>query len=71
VPEFPELPLVWLQLVCNGVKKFHLGPTSFADLAEIYQFWHDEFTPLAEQEHALRERLLLVGQSVSPERATQ
>jgi hypothetical protein len=38
---------------------------------EQVQFWHDEFMPLAEQEHALRERLLLVGQRVSPERATQ
>ena len=38
---------------------------------EQVQFWHDEFMPLAEPEHALRERLLLVGQSVSPERATQ
>ena len=38
---------------------------------EQVQFWHDEFMPLAAQEHALRERLLLVGQRVSPERATQ
>jgi hypothetical protein len=38
---------------------------------EQVQFWHDEFTPLAAQEHALRERLLLVGQRASPERATQ
>jgi len=27
--------------------------------------------PLAAQEHALREQLLLVGQRASPERATQ
>src|SRR6267143_1408641 len=38
---------------------------------EQVQFWHDEFMPLAAQEHALRERLLLVGQRVSPERATE
>ena len=38
---------------------------------EQVQFWHDEFMPLAAQEHALREQLLLVGQRVSPERATQ
>jgi len=38
---------------------------------EQVQFWHEEFMPLAAQEHALRERLLLVGQRVSPEQATQ
>ncbi len=38
---------------------------------EQVQFWHDEFMPLAAQEHALRERLVLAGQRVSPERATQ
>src|SRR5713101_6064214 len=38
---------------------------------ERVHFWHDEFMPLAAQEHALRKRLLLVGQRVSPERATQ
>src|SRR5882672_9198213 len=38
---------------------------------EQVQFWHDEFIPLAAQEHALREQLLLVGQRASPERATQ
>jgi len=38
---------------------------------EQVQFWHEEFMPLAAQEHALRERLLLVGQRVSPERTTQ
>jgi len=32
---------------------------------------HDEFMPLAEQEHALREQLVVVGQGASPERATQ
>lgn len=38
---------------------------------EQVQFWHDEFMPLAEQEHALRQQLLLLGQRLSPERATQ
>jgi hypothetical protein len=38
---------------------------------EQVQFWHDEFMPLAAQEHALREQLLLIGQRASPERATQ
>ena len=38
---------------------------------EQVQFWHDEFMPLAEQEHAFREQLLLVGKRESPERATQ
>jgi len=38
---------------------------------EQVQFWHDEFMPLAAQEQALREQLLLVGQRASPERATQ
>ena len=38
---------------------------------EQVQLRHDEFMPLAEQEHALRERLLLVGQRVSPQRATR
>jgi hypothetical protein len=38
---------------------------------EQVRFWHDEFMPLAEQEHALREQLLVVGQKASPERATQ
>ena len=38
---------------------------------EQVQFWHDEFMPLTEQEHALREQLVLVGQKASPERATQ
>lgn len=38
---------------------------------EQVRFWHDEFMPLAEQEHALREQLLLVEQRASPQRATQ
>jgi len=38
---------------------------------EQVQFWHDEFMPLAEQEHALRQQLLLLEQKVSPQRATQ
>lgn len=38
---------------------------------EQVQFWHDEFMPLAAQEHALRQQLLIFGQRASPERATQ
>jgi len=38
---------------------------------EQVQFWHEEFTPLLARENALRERLLVVGQKVSPERSTQ
>jgi hypothetical protein len=38
---------------------------------EQVQFWHEEFTPLLAQERALRERLLVEGQKVSPERSTQ
>jgi hypothetical protein len=38
---------------------------------EQVQLWHDEFMPLAEQEHALREQLLIIGRKASPERATQ
>jgi hypothetical protein len=35
------------------------------------QFWHEEFVPLLAQEHALRERLLLAGQRISPEPTSQ
>ncbi len=38
---------------------------------EQVQFWHEEFLPLAAEEHALREKLLLAGQRMSPERTTQ
>lgn len=38
---------------------------------EQVQFWHEEFMPLVDQEHALRERLVIVGQKVSQERSTQ
>jgi len=30
--------------------------------AERPQFWHEQFLPLAAQEHALREKLMIVGQ---------
>jgi hypothetical protein len=35
------------------------------------QFWHEEFTPLLAQEHALREQLLLAGQRMSPQPTLQ
>jgi hypothetical protein len=38
---------------------------------EQVQFWHEEFVPLLGQEHALRERLALAGQKMSPESTTQ
>ena len=38
---------------------------------EQVQFWHEEFMPLAAQEHALREKLLVVGQRSSSQRSTQ
>jgi hypothetical protein len=38
---------------------------------EQVQFWHEEFVPLLAQEHALRERLLLAGQRMSPEPTVQ
>jgi hypothetical protein len=38
---------------------------------EQVQFWHEEFMPLWVQEHALRERLLLAGQRMSPEPTLQ
>lgn len=38
---------------------------------EQLQFWHEEFTPLLAQEHALREQLLLAGQRMSPQPTLQ
>jgi len=38
---------------------------------EQLQFWHEEFMPLAAEEHALREKLLLAGRKVSPDGRTQ
>jgi hypothetical protein len=38
--------------------------SSFPEQEQV-QFWHQEFVPLLAQEHALRERLLLVGERVS------
>jgi len=43
---------------------------SFPEQEQV-QFWHEEFMPLAAQEHALRERLVVAGQKVSQERSTQ
>jgi hypothetical protein len=39
--------------------------------SEQVQFWHEEFMPLAAQEHALREKLLVVGQRSSSQSSTQ
>lgn len=39
--------------------------------SEQVQFWHEEFMPLAAQEHALREQLLVAGQRSSSQRSSQ
>jgi hypothetical protein len=39
--------------------------------AERARFWHEQFMPLAAEEHALRERLLAAGQSRSPDSRVQ
>jgi hypothetical protein len=38
---------------------------------EQLQFWHEEFTPLAAEEHVLREKLLFAGQEICSEGRTQ
>ena len=35
------------------------------------QFWHEQFVPLAAQEHALREKLMIVGQGRAPTSSIQ
>src|SRR5262245_54106606 len=35
------------------------------------RFWHEQFLPLEAQERALRERLRMVGERMSPERQSQ
>ena len=39
--------------------------------AERAQFWHDQFLPLAAQEHAFREKLVIVGQGKPPASSIQ
>ena len=39
--------------------------------AERPQFWHEQFLPLAAQEHALREKLMIVGQERAPTSSIQ
>jgi len=39
--------------------------------ADRVRYWHEEFTPLVAEEQALRETLLAVGQSMSPESKEQ
>jgi hypothetical protein len=39
--------------------------------AERPQFWHEQFLPLAAQEHALREKLMIVGQGRTPTSSIQ
>ena len=38
---------------------------------ERMRFWHEQFMPLAAQEHALREQLQVVGQGRTPDAAVQ
>ena len=39
--------------------------------AERPKFWHEQFLPLAAQEHALREKLVIVGQGKPPTSSIQ
>src|SRR5215472_13060514 len=39
--------------------------------AERAQFWHEQFLPLAAQEHALREKLVTLGQGKPPTSSVQ
>lgn len=39
--------------------------------AERPQFWHEQFLPLAAQEHVLREKLMIVGQGKPPTSSIQ
>jgi len=39
--------------------------------AERVRFWHEQFMPLAAQEHALREQLQVVGQEPPPDQSAQ
>jgi len=39
--------------------------------AERTQFWHEQFLPLAAQEHTLREKLMIVGQGTAPTSSIQ
>jgi len=39
--------------------------------AERAQFWHDQFLPLAAQEHVFREKLVIVGQGKLPASSIQ
>jgi hypothetical protein len=38
---------------------------------ERMRFWHEQFIPLAAQEHALREQLQVVGQGRTPDPSVQ
>jgi len=38
---------------------------------ERLRFWHEQFVPLEMQEHALRERLVILGRGLSPEPESQ
>lgn len=58
----------------NEITKREIAVTrSMAALPEKerVQFWHEQFMPLSAQEHALRERLSVAGQSMSPDSKLQ
>jgi len=38
---------------------------------ERVRFWHEQFVPLAAEEHALREKLLVAGQGMPPDETVQ
>jgi hypothetical protein len=38
---------------------------------ERLRFWHEQFMPLAAQEHALREQLQVVGEGQAPDSSVQ
>jgi hypothetical protein len=39
--------------------------------AERPRFWHEQFMPLAAEEHALREKLVVAGQNRNPDSKVQ
>ena len=60
-------------LATKHVRWVETGRPAMAGLpdAERPQFWHEEFLPLAAQERALREKLMIVGQGRAPTSSIQ
>lgn len=66
--------IVGLVQQINGVNKREISVIhAMAGLpeAERPKFWHEQFMPLAAEEHALRERLQVAGQNRSPDSRVQ